>query len=88
MAEVVKQNSLSVQELKSWKKEHPDVFFQLHVISQRRPSEKNTAGATVGAKTGMDQRNPALCSKLAVKHWYYDFIGRGHHHGQKTILPK
>ena len=51
---MVKQNSLSVQELKNWKKEHPDVFFQLHIIVPP-PFRKKHAGAGLARKTGMDQ---------------------------------
>jgi hypothetical protein len=52
--EIEIQNNITIEEVGAWKKQHPDVFFQLHILNPR-PFRKKHAGAGLARKTGMDE---------------------------------
>lgn len=67
VAEIEQQNCLSIKELETWKKQHPEVFFQLGLIAPP-PFRKKHAGPGLARKAGMDE---------AIRH----FAAIGRHDG-------
>ena len=51
---IISQNEKTIQEIDRWKLDHPDTFFDLHVLVPP-PFPQKHAGAGLARKTGMDE---------------------------------